>query len=74
MTGSDNLVGGVSNYASGLQYRAWGSLKQISAGVSHTASFGYNARLQASHFDISGGVVNQNYDYFSLEPSQPPRV
>jgi YD repeat-containing protein len=65
VTGSDNLVGGVSNYASGFQYRAWGSLKQISAGATHTASFGYNARLQVNHFDISGGVVNQNYDYFN---------
>jgi YD repeat-containing protein len=65
VTGLDNLVGGVSNYASGFQYRAWGALKQISAGASHTASFGYNARLRASHFDVSGGVVNQNYDYFN---------
>jgi YD repeat-containing protein len=65
VTGADNLVGGVSSYASGIQYRAWGALKQISAGATHTASFDYNWRLQANHFDIDGGVVNQNYDRYS---------
>jgi len=26
---------------------------------------GYNARLQLNHFDISGSVANQNYDYYN---------
>jgi YD repeat-containing protein len=65
VTGSDNLVGGVSNYASGFAYRAWGGLKTMTDGTSHTCSLLYNSRLQPTHFDISGGVANQNYDYYN---------
>ena len=65
VTGSDNLVGGVTNYSSGFQYRAWGGLKQVSIGGSQTSSVAYNARLQTTNFNISGGVANQNYDYYN---------
>src|SRR6185312_10230164 len=50
---------------SGFQYRAWGGLKQVSIGGSQTSSVAYNARLQATNFNISGGVANQNYDYYN---------
>src|SRR5207253_8720987 len=63
VTGSDTFVGGVSTYASGLQYRAWSALKQISVGT-HTSTLSYNSRLQPTNFNISGGVDNENYDYF----------
>ena len=65
VTGSDTLVGGVSTYASGFEYRAWGALKQVTIGT-HTASFGYNSRVQPTNFNVNnGGVVNQNYEYYS---------
>lgn len=65
VTGSDNLYFGVSQYASGFAYRAWGGLKQMTDGTNHTSSFGFNSRMQVNHFEISGGVVSQNYDYFN---------
>jgi YD repeat-containing protein len=65
VAGSDNLVGGVTNYSSGFQYRAWGGLKQVSVGGSQTSSVAYNARLQATNFNINSGVANQNYDYYN---------
>jgi hypothetical protein len=55
----------VSTYASTLKYRAWGGLKQFTDGSNRTSNIGYNARLQVNHFDISGGVANQNYDYYN---------
>lgn len=64
VTGSDTLVGGVATYASGFQYRAAGTLKQVSFG-SHTTTIGYNARLQPSTFEVSGNVVHQDYDYYA---------
>ena len=63
VTGSDTLVAGVSTYASGFQYRAWGGLKQVSVSTLNS-SFSYNSRLQTTNFSISG-VVNENYDYYS---------
>lgn len=64
VTGSDTLYAGVSSYASNFQYRAWGGLKAMTDGTNHTSSLSYNSKLQPSHFDVSGGVVSQNYDYF----------
>ncbi|HXM33608.1 MAG TPA: hypothetical protein VN920_00335 [Pyrinomonadaceae bacterium] len=65
VTGAGTLYAGVSNYASSFQYRAWGGLKQFSEGSNHTSHVGYNSRLQVNHFDISGNVANQNYDYYA---------
>jgi hypothetical protein len=65
VTGSDTLWAGVGNYASNFQYRAWGGLKSMTDGTSHVASVSYNNKLQPSQFDISGGVVHQNYDYYN---------
>jgi YD repeat-containing protein len=63
VTGSDSLFANVSNYASNFQYRAWGGVKAMTDGSNHTSSLLYNSKLQPTHFDISGNVVGQNYDY-----------
>lgn len=63
VTGSDTLVGGVSNYASGFQYRAFGAVKQASVSTLNS-TVSYNARMQTTNFNISG-VVNENYTYNS---------
>jgi YD repeat-containing protein len=65
VTGSDALYAGVSNYASDFQYRAWGGLKSVTDGKGNISSLTYNSKLQPTQFDISGGVVHQNYDYYS---------
>ena len=38
--------GGVSNYASGLAYRAWGGLKSMSCGNGLTLSTAYDNRMR----------------------------
>jgi YD repeat-containing protein len=65
VTGSDNLYAGVSNYASTFQYRAWGGLKATTDGRGYVSSLLYNAKLQPSHFQISGNTVTQDYDYYN---------
>jgi hypothetical protein len=65
VTGSGNLYAGVANYASNFQYRAWGGLKTMTDGKGYTSAITYNSRLQPNHFEISGGLVSQNYDYFN---------
>jgi YD repeat-containing protein len=64
VTGWDSLYAGVSEYASSFQYRAWNGLKTMKDGKGFVSSLLYNSKLQPSHFDISGGVANQNYDYY----------
>jgi hypothetical protein len=65
VTGSGTLYAGVSNYASNFQYRAWGGLEAVTDGKGYISSMTYNAKLQPTQFEISGGVVHQDYDYFS---------
>lgn len=65
VTGSDNLFMNVSNYALNFQYRAWDGLKARTDGHGRTSSLVYNSKLQPTHFEISGGVVSQNYDYYN---------
>ena len=65
VTGSDNLYMGTSNYASNFQYRAWGGLKAMTDGSNRTSSLLYNSKLQPTHFDVSGNLVSQNYDYYN---------
>ncbi len=60
VTGSS--FGGVTTYASGAQYRAWGVPKHLSYGNSKTLDATYNARLQAATFNIPG-VMSKAYDY-----------
>lgn len=64
VTGSDNLFMGISTYASNFQYRAWGGLKAMTDGGNFTTALLYNAKLQPTHFEISGGSVSQDYDYY----------
>jgi len=52
--------GSFPQYASGMQYRAWGDIKQltygnVNNGHSHKLKVEYNARLQPSRFEVSGG-------------------
>jgi YD repeat-containing protein len=63
VSGSGNLYGGVSQYASAFAYRAWNGLKQVTDGSNHTASFMYNARMQTAQYQLSGGAVTQTFDY-----------
>ena len=65
VTGSDSLYANVSNYAFNFQYRAWGGVKAMTDGKGYVSSLGYNSKLQPTHFDISGSVVSQNYDYYN---------
>ena len=64
VTGADSLYAGVSNYASNLQYRAWGGMKSMTDGKGYVSSLGYNAKLQPASFQISGNLVSQSYDYY----------
>jgi YD repeat-containing protein len=63
VTGSGNLYSNVSNYASNFQYRAWGGLKGMTDGSNRSSSWTYNTRLQPLHFEVSGNLVSQSYDY-----------
>jgi hypothetical protein len=56
--------GGVTQYASNIQYRAWGALKHLNFGNSRTLDATFNGRLQASSFNVSG-VMSKSYDYHS---------
>jgi YD repeat-containing protein len=74
VTDSGTPYGGVADYASDLQYRAWGALKQIKYGAASapafTASLNFNARLQTSHYQLTKNatneqVMNKDYSYYS---------
>ncbi len=62
VTGSS--FGGVTTYASGTQYRAWGGLKHLNYGNTRTLNATYNSRLQPASFNIPG-VMSKTYDYFA---------
>jgi YD repeat-containing protein len=65
---TDTPYGGVSTYASNIQYRAWGALKGLSYGNSKTLSLGYNARMQVESYSIPGVLSNQ-YTYTTTPTS-----
>ena len=54
--------GGVTSYATNMQYRAWGAVKHLSYGNNLTLDVGYNSRLEASSFVIPN-VLNKTYQY-----------
>ncbi|MGH9875196.1 MAG: hypothetical protein ACRD9S_22300 [Pyrinomonadaceae bacterium] len=70
---SGSGYGSVSQFASNLQYRAWGALKGLTYGNNLTLSLGYNARLQATQYEVSGRppqygsatVMKTQYQYYS---------
>ncbi len=54
-------VGGVTNYATGIEYRAWGGAKTTVYGSGFTASATFTARMQTASFDmygVSGSTMN----------------
>jgi YD repeat-containing protein len=60
VTGSS--FGGVTQYASNAQYRAWGALKALNYGNGRALSIQHNSRLEVSRFDIPG-VMTKEYQY-----------
>ncbi|HKO42931.1 MAG TPA: RHS repeat-associated core domain-containing protein [Pyrinomonadaceae bacterium] len=54
--------GGVSTYASGLVYRAFGGLKQMNYGNGKSLSLGYNNRMFLTQWNVPGVMV-WNYAY-----------
>ncbi len=59
---------GVSTYASGAKYRAWGTIRQLAYGNGLLLDVGYNARLQSNSFDVhstSTSLLKSSYQYYS---------
>lgn len=57
---------GVSNYASGMVYRAFGGLKQMNYGNSRSLSMSYNNRMFMTQWSIPSVMRwNYAYNYFS---------
>ena len=44
--------GSVTQYASGMKYRAWGALKEMAYGNGLKAELGYNSRLQVARYRV----------------------
>jgi YD repeat-containing protein len=66
VTGSS--FGGVTSYASNMQYRAWGAVKNLSTGDGKTTGVSYNSKLQPTDFSVgtsNSGVISKHYDYNS---------
>ncbi|HKU76563.1 MAG TPA: DUF4214 domain-containing protein [Pyrinomonadaceae bacterium] len=64
VTGSDTLYQGISLYASGFSYRAWGARKTMTDGANRTSTTTYDSRLRPLSYQIDGGAVNQSYEYY----------
>ena len=70
VTGSP--YGGVSQYASGIAYRAWGATKNFTYGNNLNVSMTYNSRLRATQFQVAGRppqygsstVMKTQYQYY----------
>jgi YD repeat-containing protein len=56
----------VTQIASGIQYRAWGAVKQITYGNGVWEATSFNSRLQPTQFDVNNVRINNPYAY------QPP--
>ena len=74
ITGSS--FAGITNYATGKTYRAWGVPKAVSYGSGFNGSAKYNGRLQVTQFDIPtviGGTYSYNLDgqLNTFTPSTP---
>jgi YD repeat-containing protein len=44
---------GVTQFVTGMQYRAWGTLKRATYGDNNTATFSYNGRMLLTRFAVS---------------------
>lgn len=67
VTGSA-AFGGVTDYASNPQYRAWGGLKSLTYGNQTQMQMTYNNALQAAHYELNKigqtpAIMSKNYDY-----------
>jgi YD repeat-containing protein len=65
VTGS--AFGGITQYASNMQYRAWGTLKHVNYGNSGSTlavDIGYNAKMQPTSYTVPG-VMQKSYQYNS---------
>jgi YD repeat-containing protein len=55
----------VSQFATGIKYRAWGELKSFTNGNFTTEKsnfvYEYNQRMQLTHFDSGGRITDQTY-------------
>jgi hypothetical protein len=40
-------------------------MKAVTDGANRVSSWQYNQRLQPSHYEVSGNLVSQNYDYYN---------
>src|SRR3984893_15440076 len=59
--------GGVTSYASGVQYRAWGAVKSASLGNNSGETITYNSRLQPAQFRLTSGASNllrEDYTFY----------
>lgn len=54
--------GGVTQYLSGVQYRAWGAVKSRASGDGRTTSISYNSRLLPTDFAITN-LMSKHYEY-----------
>jgi YD repeat-containing protein len=70
ITGSP--YGGVSQYASGFMYRAWGAIKGLTYGNNLTLSMNYDSRVNLTEFEVAGRppqygswtVMKTKYQYY----------
>jgi YD repeat-containing protein len=68
VTAGGETYGGVSVYASGVKYRAWGALKSLDYGNNMWLSTEYDSRMRMSQFQVGGsssppGAVVMRSDY-----------
>jgi YD repeat-containing protein len=69
VTGENNLVEGVSTYASGFEYRAWGVVRTVNFGNGTTQQTSFNQRLLPTNSSLSNVLgftpISWSYDYYS---------
>ena len=73
VAGSDNIYAGVSSYASGLQYRAWGTVKSMTYGNNYAMAQTFDARMLPTQFEVAGRpsqygastVMKTQYQYYA---------
>jgi YD repeat-containing protein len=54
--------GGVTQYLTGVQYRAWGAVKSRASGDGRTTTISYNSRLLPTDFSVSN-LMSKHYEY-----------
>lgn len=54
----------VSQFASNIQYRAWGAVKSVNYGNGKSLSSDYNSRLLPATFSVPG-VISKTYQYYA---------